>query len=298
MRLLITHGRSLAFAIPTTMQCAWEDALRDGLRRVEATYSRDIPVSFAFYGDLWRRDTPGSPTADDEKERDAAPVSGIAEEEELAPLQIAVTSELLAESDGEFVDERERLDWRNLTELAATLDARFGVGTVVLTHFLKDLAGYFADPALRQRTMDIVERAIREEGDQVVLLAHSMGSIVGYDLLMRIPDLPVRAFITFGSPLGLPSFLKQVRNTDGATPFPPQLPRWINIYNREDFATAVHHLAPLFPSGDRRSIEDAEAIGRPPGLLDPIAGHDAVTYLSSITMGQSVRAVVEKATSP
>ena len=142
--------------------------------------------------------------------------------------------------------------------------------------------------------MDRVAQTIQAANGPVVLLGHSMGSIVGYDLLTRRPDLWVQALVTFGSPLGTATCRKHVANANGATPFPQRLPRWINIYYRQDIATVVRLLAPFFPSGDGRSIEDREMAGRPAGLTNPAGGHDPIIYLSSWAMGESVRAVVDE----
>ena len=104
----------------------------------------------------------------------------------------------------------------------------------------------------------------------------------------------MRALVTFGSPIGTATCRKHVANAAGQTPFPPRLPRWLNLFYRQDIATVVRLLAPFFPSGDGRSVEDRETIGRPVGPANPAGGHDPLIYLSSIAMGESVRALVDE----
>ena len=287
LKLVVTHGRDQTFQVPATEARDWEDALRRGLERVEAAYHADIPVSFAFYGDLWRPDTPG----------------GVGErglEETLDDKTRAIKLEIahdLATAAGLPVSEAppdgERGLWDNLAGTITALDNQFGLGEVILQRFLTDLAQYFADDHLRNQVLVRVAETIQAANGPVVLLGHSMGSIVGYDLMIRRPELPVQALVTFGSPVGTATCRKHVANAKGETPFPPSLPRWINIYYRQDIATVVRLLAPFFPSGDGRSVEDREMVGRPAGLTDLAGGHDPIVYLSSWAMGESVRAVVD-----
>lgn len=50
----------------------------------------------------------------------------------------------------------------------------------------------------------------KHENDDILLIAHSMGSIVAYDVLTQeTPNIDIHTFITLGSPLGLPTILKR-----------------------------------------------------------------------------------------
>lgn len=281
LRVVATHGRDAAFDIPQTEQRAWSDALHFGLQRVGAAYAQDLTIAFAFYGDLWRPDTPGGVARRGPDGASETPTE----------LQEDVAREILSAAGAS--PRATRLRWSDVTALAATLDERTHIGELILRQFLHDLAQYFSEDAVRRQTIDRVADSVRAVGEDMVLLAHSMGTIVGYDLLVRYPDLPVRTFITFGSPLGLASVRPYMRDAAGATPFPPKLERWFNLYNPEDFVAAVRHLAPLYPSDDGRRVEDLEVSGRPPNLTNVLAGHDLRIYLSSMPMGEVLRRVLE-----
>src|SRR5687767_13950921 len=56
VHLVITHGRSHEFNIPSLTQRPLEEAIRWGLERVGSPAFAEIPVSLAFYGDHWRPD--------------------------------------------------------------------------------------------------------------------------------------------------------------------------------------------------------------------------------------------------
>ncbi len=287
LSLVVTHGRDQPFQVPATEAREWEDALRFGLQRIEAPYYADIAFSFAFYGDVWRPDSGG-----DAGEREFA-----SRPEETRELQIELARELAAAAGIPIAEERSegaRDFWDSLATIINTLDSRFGVGQVVFKCFLGDLAQYLSNKRLRNQVLGRVEQTIRAANGPVALLGHSMGSIVSYDLMVQRPDLPVQALVTFGSPLGMATCRKYLARLNGGTPFPARLPRWINVYNRQDIATLVHLLAPLFVSGDARSVEDREMVGKPPNITEPVTGHDPIVYLSSWAMGEAIRAIVDE----
>lgn len=90
----------------------------------------------------------------------------------------------------------------------------------LIHHYFKDLEAYYASPA--EGVMDdkpSVKMLIRERlasrlrahrNDRVMLIAHSMGSIVAYDVLDLNPDLNVDTLVTIGSPLGLPVVMGRI----------------------------------------------------------------------------------------
>lgn len=79
----------------------------------------------------------------------------------------------------------------------------FGKGFVRL--IFRDVYDYLHDVSgLRGRTMERVTIPIQSsQGGTVAVSAHSLGSIVAYDILNTHPALAVDLFITIGSPLGI-----------------------------------------------------------------------------------------------
>lgn len=295
MGIVITHGRDQAFAIPATMERAWADALRFGLDRAGMADSGSVDIGFAFYGDIWR------PDGRDEGERGAATA---ATEETATAIRSALNeppSDLEAAIAGELLPadaaSLERGGWDSLAAVVRRLDQVFGVGQAVLAWFLKDLDEYFRDPEIRGRAMAAVLDACRARTGGTLLLAHSMGSIVAYDLLAThgAHALGITGLVTFGSPLGLDSIRRRLDWFHPGTPFPDHLVIWTNVYNRKDFATVVREIGDAYPARDGRRIVDVEALGRDPGPLDPGRAHDPVVYLSSMAVAQTVRALFEPA---
>jgi pimeloyl-ACP methyl ester carboxylesterase len=283
VQLVLTHGRSQEFGVPATLLREWEDALRYGLQRAKAPFSADIPISFAFYGDFWRPDA-------EEVERERG------DEEQPTALQETLAEEMLAAMPpSEREEEVERLGWDSLNGMVTWLDERVGVGQLALQWFLTDIDRYFAEEALREQAMGRIVAAIEAAGDEVVLLGHSLGTVVAYDALRRHPDLPVRGYVSFGSPLGLPSVRRLLEETGGPADFPAHLPRWANVYDKNDFVTGNQPLAALYTADDGRAVEDLLSKGKRPSPLALVAAHDALVYLSSAPLGKAVRAMVEAA---
>jgi hypothetical protein len=206
VQLVLTHGRSQEFGVPATLLREWEDALRYGLQRAKAPFSADIPISFAFYGDFWRPDA-------EEVERERG------DEEQPTALQETLAEEMLAAMPpSEREEEVERLGWDSLNGMVTWLDERVGVGQLALQWFLTDIDRYFAEEALREQAMGRIVAAIEAANDEVVLLGHSLGTVVAYDALRRHPDLPVRGYVSFAACWRRPGVRPTFRRTYRAGP--------------------------------------------------------------------------------
>jgi hypothetical protein len=157
----------------------------------------------------------------------------------------------------------------------------------IIERFLRDVAYYLTVPAIREPVLAAVrggvDTLVARGHTDLVVVGHSLGSVVAYDLCRHL-DLPVRALVTLGSPLGLPAVL---RNLPGAAS-PPALPAlrpgagwsgpcWINGYDERDVVALVHPLAPLFTGGsgirDERTVNPSGPHSIEDYLADPdIAG--------------------------
>ncbi|MFQ5605969.1 MAG: hypothetical protein ACE5HS_22080 [bacterium] len=95
------------------------------------------------------------------------------------------------------------------------------IGDLIIRKFFRELDIYYHQNCLVDSKSGIGARdAIRQEVAQtlqkhrnkdILLIAHSMGSIVAYDVLTQVlSDLPIHTFITMGSPLGLPVIMKKI----------------------------------------------------------------------------------------
>jgi len=100
-----------------------------------------------------------------------------------------------------------------------------------------DLRDYYGKPDVRNRVRDRLTHALhRHNNKRVCLIAHSMGSILAYDVLRMLEHHPpeIEHFVTIGSPLGLPIVTQHVREEFSNTLVPPQVRRWTNLADPSD----------------------------------------------------------------
>jgi hypothetical protein len=99
-----------------------------------------------------------------------------------------------------------------------------------------DGARFMVRGELRSRLLKELAAAAKE-AERVVIVSHSMGTMIAYDVLRNCPECPpVDTLITLGSPLGI----QEVQDELAAAPsrrvdFPAaKLDRWINVYDPLD----------------------------------------------------------------
>ncbi len=140
------------------------------------------------------------------------------------------------------------------------------------------LARYVVDPDMKERVHERLERHLGPETKVVV--AHSLGTVIAYQVLCTRPDLDVD-FITLGSPLGDPAMvfdLLQPPPVDGQGVWPVAVRRWTNVAAEGDLATAAcPRLAERF--GDR--VQDHF-------VYNGRHAHDVEPYLNSPSTGAAL----------
>jgi hypothetical protein len=154
------------------------------------------------------------------------------------------------------------------------------LGNGLLSYFFKDLDLYYTATC---RTSDGSEVPLREmvqnqllellhfhRRKQILLIAHSMGSIIAYDTLMRAPSgIAVDTLVTIGSPLGLPVIRARILSANSelsAGESEPAVPRsittsWFNLSDLRDKVAIDYRLADDFSSTDGQvEVIDREVV--------------------------------------
>lgn len=135
-----------------------------------------------------------------------------------------------------------------------------GVTDRIIYNYFKDLEIYYshnyttqddpnrmARPAICNRLFKVL---MEHKDDEIMLIAHSMGSIVAYDVLVNhLLELKIDTFVTVGSPLGLPIiisriFAEQKEKLSRNQLVAPDniLKKWINISDPADLVAMDHTL--------------------------------------------------------
>ncbi|HEX8600910.1 MAG TPA: hypothetical protein VF952_20610 [Chloroflexia bacterium] len=209
LQVVATHGRDNPFGNELAMEDEFKKAFQFGLKSAGVAYYDQVPFSFGFYGDLWRPDR--------RKEWEARKGTRAfrAAEAEADLIGMSIAEDILR--NGGLLEKiaiapGNKDFWSGLTHLLAALD-RFtpGIaGAALLQRLAADTGEYLSNETLRGLTIDHISGKVEAAKGEVLLLAHSMGTIVCYDMLMRYPGLPVRAYISFGSPLGMRAIMSTV----------------------------------------------------------------------------------------
>ncbi|MER5830065.1 trypsin-like peptidase domain-containing protein [Streptomyces sp. NPDC002130] len=108
------------------------------------------------------------------------------------------------------------------------LAARSDLDEWTIATFLRDVDLYLGDSAVRQAVLDSVMETMPTSGE-LVLVTHSLGTVVGMDLLTRIPDgLDPVLLVTAGSPLGLDGVNDRLLARGPHQP--PRVRNWVNVW--------------------------------------------------------------------
>lgn len=125
----------------------------------------------------------------------------------------------------------------------------------VLDKKLKDLHRYYKDEdiknELRKRLKDII---IENKDKRIMLVAHSMGSIIAYDVLRLLgkidKSIVIDHFVTIGSPLGIPHVKYRIAEENSLVRTPSVVKKWSNLADRRDPVAIDTHLSDDYKAND------------------------------------------------
>jgi hypothetical protein len=119
------------------------------------------------------------------------------------------------------------------------------ISDLIIRHYFKDLDRYYAIDttvrhAIRKRLSDLLHI---HRHDTTMIIAHSMGSIIAFDVLLQLPpEISIDTLITIGSPLGIAVIKgKMMAEKRAVDPNVKEIitpdsirNRWINLADIED----------------------------------------------------------------
>lgn len=136
---------------------------------------------------------------------------------------------------------------------------------LLIRHYFKDLDLYYktniqndngsgipAKETIRQRLAQLLKRYRRKD---ILLIAHSMGSIIAYEVLTEFADeIGVDTLVTLGSPLGQPVVMSKILSEwqkNSEQPEKPKTPEsvsryWYNLSDLEDKVAMNYNLSDDF----------------------------------------------------
>ena len=143
------------------------------------------------------------------------------------------------------------------------------ISDLIFKKYFLELDVYYAkQPPVNDKSFKSVKEIIRNrlvlelkkyKGDEILLIAHSMGSIIAYDVCnFSAPEIDVDTLVTMGSPLGIPIILSKIAEEQKLTnpsikklKSPPNITKaWYNFADVEDNVALNYNLADDFEAND------------------------------------------------
>ncbi len=242
MKLVFVHGRSQEGKDPQKLQQQWREALDEGLVKAGLSMPPGVTLEFPFYGD--RLDELikelDAPLVEDVTARGAAPDTSEASFrgeflQEMATALGISDEEIKAKYPGE-VREKGPMNWEWIQAILKVLD-RTALGEKAIDAFTRDVYVYLTNSTIRRVIDDVVAGCLPK--GRCVVVGHSLGSVVGYNVLRDADDnVDVRRYITVGSPLGVESIKDKL---DSPLAMPSVVNDWYNAMDERD-VVALHPL--------------------------------------------------------
>jgi hypothetical protein len=247
------HGIAQQNSGPARQEKQWADAFTRGLSRANCPECEFPTLTVPFYGNLFRK---GSSYLGG----NASPHFERVKDEDWADGEIAFVSGALDELTADLSEAEMDAAWRASPTLGppalipppllrglAAIDRRWGTGRgLLLVGVLRQVNGYLFIPETGERIRQIVTNEIGD--DTRVLVGHSLGSVIVYDLLVRGAAPQIRGMVTLGSPLPLATVRSALPPPMAGVAVPGSELPWCNVYDPWDVVTAGQGLEP--PASD------------------------------------------------
>ncbi len=150
-----------------------------------------------------------------------------------------------------------------------------GITDRIIHRYFKDLETYYQEECMDEKDEKcLVRKLIRDrladtlkkyQDDDIMLISHSMGSIIAYDVLtFLITDIDIRTFITIGSPLGFPVVQGKIAaEWQSKRLVPPKLKtppgvkkHWYNLADLKDRIALIYDLSENFQPNYRGVVAE------------------------------------------
>lgn len=278
--ILCIHGRSNK-PEETTLLEWWRSSIDEGLLKNCSVGLGDIEVDMAYYADIYN-DKPVADANNKEPYKPAEPCTLVEYKKKIIDRLRGVA--------GDWLDDP--LDW--LDEHGGIL-SHFARG--ILKKTLKDLAEYYNETETREKVQArLLSKLDKYHNREIILVSHSKGTIVAYDVLRAMGKDPeyygmdVGHFITLGSPLGLTVVQGQTSSEKGGKLRTPSVVTkgWHNFSDPGDFVAIDSHLRDDYEANSSNvRVEDELVANDYPGNA-----HKSYGYLRTPEFSRLIKSLI------
>ncbi len=235
LRLVFIHGRSQQGMDPVVLKKTWSEALVSALAIQNLNLPTSLDIEFPYYGDALDKFVSQS------KIQVASQVHarGSDQQDDFLAFQAQVANELVvnagvtdAQIDAEYGNNpktRGPLNWEWVQSILQALDKHGGgLSADAIEAFTRDVYLYLTSELVRTEIDKIVVKSMN--GEPTIVVGHSLGSVVAYNVLKTNPGFKVPMLVTIGSPLGI----RAIRTPLSPIRFPKSVTSWFNAYDTRD----------------------------------------------------------------
>jgi len=283
MKLIFVHGRNQQGKDPEALRLEWQDALAEGFRRVSLPWPEGTEPLLPFYGDeldkmmkalkaplaadVVSRGGDEAAIRDRESELRSELLQEIAEAEGITAPEI--TSQFAADVAARGGDAaavgRGVGNWEWVHSILKLLD-RTPIGSHAIDEFTRDVSVYLTNGNVRRRIDDMI-RAVIPDDEPCLVVGHSLGSVVAYNVLRQLPAGSAIRYVTVGSPLGIGAIQRQL----DTLAMPSRVAHWYNAMDERDVVA-------LYPLDEKRfaikpTIENKTTVDNRTGEHHGIVGY-------------------------
>ena len=259
MKVIFVHGRAQEHKEPAGLLVAWSNAANKALTALKVATLPAADVALPYYGDLLFNltDKVSRESFQSLMDKGAEATSPPAEEQQfiqelvfqmaasqgISKEQIAIEAAVNVE-----VVEKGIQNWKIVLAAVRLLNKINGVGATSIELFTRDVWYYLTNKGLRLKINAVVDAAIPKD-QSCMIVSHSLGTIVAYNLLMnRGSRQNVKAFITIGSPLGIEAIYRRLPSDTKPRRSPSDIPVWFNARDPQDIV-ALYEIPAEFYAG-------------------------------------------------
>jgi hypothetical protein len=209
MRILMIHGRSQGGKKADDLKATWVDTLKKGFDVDKLKFPTELNIDFPYYGDALDAIVAKAnlPTAADVAAKGPGGNTQFENFMRSALLEMKRNAdisdaEVESKADPATVQDKGPQNWWWVRAIARAIDEHMtGAATFTIESFLRDVYLYVTNGDVARQIDEIVVAKLSTE--PTLVIAHSLGSVVAYNVLRDNPNLQLQKLITVGCPLGM-----------------------------------------------------------------------------------------------
>lgn len=241
MKLVFIHGREQEGEIESLLKQKWIDSFKEGLSQSGLTLPSDTVIEFPYYGEQIIKFINSERPVSAKSEARRSGESSVNTAQELKFYQsylkeIAKANDLTKAEEDELNEllsnTRGKENYKVVHLIAKVIDAIPILRESLTGWKVDDVFMYLTNHNIKAQINKMVEDCIGKE--PCVVVGHSLGSIVGYNVLTMNTKFHVKKYITLGSPLGV-SAIKTFISTISM----PKCVKngWFNAFDKKDIVS-------------------------------------------------------------